>query len=435
MNGKTALVVALWMVSAQGLVAQDAAPNLALPSAAQVAWADAEVGMFVHFAPNTWQDNEYDQLSTPLSALNPKELDTDQWVRVAQSMGAKYLVFVAKHVGGFCWWQTDTTEYSVKHTPWREGKGDVMRDLAQSCKKAGIRLGVYLSPADTKHGIEVGGRAPTPEKQQEYIQLFRKQLTELLTLYGDMFEVWFDGNLIFDVSDILQAHAPQAIQFQGPHASIRWVGNEDGIAPYPAWNAVRFGVKKWGDYTAEEGTPDGDRWLPNECDARMRNTWFWNTTNAKTLKSVAQLMDMYDRSVGRGAVLLLNHTPDMSGKIPEADALRAAEFGREVQRRYGTSIADVAGKGLKHQAMPSTPRTIDCVISMEDIAQGERVRRYTIEGLLDSGWKVLAEGTAIGHKKIDKFAPVQVSAVRLMVHEAAAEPVFKRISLHDTRPK
>ncbi len=423
---------------ASWVLAQSASPEvpkLALPTAQQVAWADAEVGMFVHFAPNTWQDAEYDQLSTPLEAIDPKALDTNQWVRVAQSMGAGYIVFVAKHVGGFCWWQTETTEYSVKNTPWRGGKGDLMRELAESCRKANMKLGVYLSPADTKHGIEVGGRAETPEKQKEYEQLFRRQLVELLSNYGSMFEVWFDGSLVFDVGDILAQHAPDAVVFQGPQASIRWVGNEDGVAPYPAWNSVKFGARPWGVYTAEDGTPDGDRWLPNECDARIRNTWFWNTRNAPTLKSVEQLMDMYERSVGHGAVLLLNHTPDPTGAIPEADVLRAAEFGAEIRRRYGTSIADIAGPGRKLQLGPSAPRTIDCVITMEDIAQGERVRSYSIEGLTSEGWKELARGTAIGHKKIDRFAPVEVAQVRVLVHEAAAEPIFRRIALHDTRRK
>ncbi len=407
----------------------------ALPTPQQVAWADTEVGMFVHFAPNTWQDREYDDLSTPLAKLDPQQLDTDQWVRVAQSMGAGYLVFVAKHVGGFCWWQTDTTEYSVKNTPWRGGKGDVMRDLAESCRKAGIKLGVYLSPADTKHGIEVGGRAADPAAQKAYEQLFRQQLTELLTRYGPIFEVWFDGSLVFDVGDILKAHAPDAVVFQGPQASIRWVGNEEGFAPYPAWNAVKHGVKPWGHYTAAEGAPDGDRWLPNECDARIRNTWFWNTRNEKTLKSVDQLMGMYDRSVGHGAVLLLNHTPDPSGAIPAPDVKRAAEFGAEVRRRYGTAIADIAGTGAKQQLAPSAPTVIDCVIAMEDIALGERVRRYIVEGLTNDGWKQLAEGTAIGHKKIDRFAPVEVAAVRLLVKESVGEPVFRRVALHDTRIK
>lgn len=194
------------------LISQSSPP---LPTPEQAAWQDCELGMFLHFAPNTWQDLEGDDLSTPLDKINPEKLDTDQWARTAKSMGAKYLVFVAKHVGGFCWWQTATSDYSVKNTPWRGGKGDVMADIAKSCKKYGLKLGVYLSPADHKHGIDVGGRAKTPEEQEAYKKMFREQLTELLSRYGPIFEVWFDGSLIFDVSDILKQYAPHAIVFQG----------------------------------------------------------------------------------------------------------------------------------------------------------------------------------------------------------------------------
>ena len=213
---------------------------LARPSPQQLAWHDLELGMFVHVGPQTWQDSESDRTSTPLSAINPEKLDTDQWVRVAESMGAKYIVFVAKHEGGFCWWQTDTTDFGVRNTPWRGGKGDVLKDLSASCRRRGLKLGVYLSPRDMKHGIDVGGRAKDPADQAAYEKLFRQQLIEVLTRYGDMSEVWFDGSLVFDVGDILARYAPNAVIFQGPQASIRWVGNEDGVAPDPAWNAVRY---------------------------------------------------------------------------------------------------------------------------------------------------------------------------------------------------
>lgn len=418
------------MVSFLAAVAFSA--DLAKPTPEQLAWHATEIGMFLHFAPNTWQDNEGDDLSTPLSELNPSQLDTDQWARVAKSMGARYIVFVAKHIGGFCWWQTDTTDYSVKHTPWRDGKGDVMTDLARSCAKYDLKLGVYLSPMDRKFGVEVGGRARTPEQQAAYEKVFKTQLTELLTKYGPIFEVWFDGSLVFDVRDVLQKHAPKAMVFQGPQATIRWVGNEEGFAPYPAWNGAKYDPKTWGTLTAADGDPDGDRWLPNEVDCRIRNTWFWNTKNADTLKSVDQLMEMYERSVGHGAVLLLNHTPDPTGLIPAADVRRAAEFGAEIQRRYGIAIADVAGKGEELMVGPSAPSVVDAVITMEDIAHGERIREYVIEGRVDEVWQELARGTAIGYKKIDRFEPVRVSAVRLRVLKSVGEPLIKRLALHRT---
>lgn len=388
--------------------------------------------MFIHFAPNTWQDNEGDDLSTPLKDINPEKLDTDQWVRTAKGMGAKYIVFVAKHVGGFCWWQTETTDYSVKSIPWKKGKGDVMADLAKSCAKQGIKLGVYLSPMDRKHGVEVGGRAKNPADQAAYIKVFRTQLTELLTRYGPIFEVWFDGSLAFDVGDILAKHAPEAVVFQGPQATIRWVGNEEGFAPYPAWNGARYSKETWGTLTAADGDPDGDRWLPNEVDCRMRDTWFWNTRNAGSLKSLEKLMEMYEESVGRGAVLLLNNTPDPTGLIPEADVQRSFEFGAEVKRRYGAAIADVSGKGSLITVGPSAPSLIDAVVTMEDISLGERIREYVLEAQIAGEWKEIARGTAIGHKKIDKFEPMRVTSVRMRVIKSVGEPVIKRLALHRT---
>src|SRR5438105_7190228 len=237
------------------------------PTPEQLGWQDAEIGMFIHFAPNTWTDQEYDDLSLPLSKWNPEKLDTDQWVTTAQAMGARYIVLVAKHAGGFCLWQTDTTDYGVKHTPWRGGKGDVLADLSASCRKGRLRLGVYLSPTDKKHMAGNGGKCATKEAQDKYNAIYRQQLTEVLSRYGDMCEVWFDGSIIVPVGDILQRYAPHAMIFQGPHATIRWVGNEDGIAPDPNWNAVSEKDARTGEATAEHGRPDGTVWLPNECDA------------------------------------------------------------------------------------------------------------------------------------------------------------------------
>lgn len=408
--------------------------KLAVPTPEQAAWQDMEVGMFIHIAPQTWQDTEVDTTKTPLSEINPAKLDTDQWVRVAQSMGAKYIVFVAKHEGGFCWWPTKTTDYSVKSIPWRGGKGDVLKDLSASCKAAGMKLGVYLSPQDKHEHATIGGKVTggSDEAQGAYEKLFRAQLTELLTGYGDMVEVWFDGSLVFDVGDILTAHAPKAIVFQGPQATIRWVGNEDGVAPYPAWTAVKAGAQKWGDYTAADGDPAGDAWLPNECDARIRSTWFWKTGNAATLKSLPKLLEMYEKSVGRGGVLLLNNTPDRTGRIPEADAARAAEFGDAIESTYGVSLSDASGNGRELVAQPSAPVEADRVVIMEDTTKGQRVRAYELDVMIGGEWKTVAKGTAVGHKRIERLTRGTVQAVRLRVTESVGEPVIRRLSLHAT---
>ncbi len=403
--------------------------TLAIPTADQLAWHELEVGMFIHIAPQTWQDTESDNLSTPASAINPDKLDTDQWCRVAQSMGARYIVFVAKHEGGFCWWPTDTTDYSVKSSPWRSGKGDVMADLAASCKKFDLKLGVYLSPQDRKHGIGVGGKAKNPTDQPAYEKLFRTQLTELLTRYGDMMEVWFDGSLVFDVGDILHAHAPRAMIFQGPQATIRWVGNEDGIAPETNWNAVKKGVKPWGDYTASHGDPDGDCWLPNECDARIRATWFWKTDNLDTLKSLKHLADMYEKSVGRGGVLLLNNTPDRSGLIPPEDAARSAEFGSWIAARYSTAVSDTSGKSAELITQPSAPALVDRIMIQEDLRKGQRVRRFALDIMVNDAWQEIATGTSIGHKRIIKLPPTTIQSARLRILDSVGQPAIRRFAV------
>ncbi|MBN1419239.1 MAG: alpha-L-fucosidase [Planctomycetes bacterium] len=403
--------------------------SMPCPTPEQAAWQDDEIGMFIHFAPNTWTDREGDDLSLPLEEFDPKDLDTDQWVAAAEAMGAKYIVFVAKHVGGFCMWRTETTDYGVRNTPWRGGKGDVLADLSASCRKKGMKLGVYLSPCDRKLGADVGGRCADPVAQARYDEIYRKQLTEVLTRYGEMCEVWFDGSIIIEVGDILKARAPRAMVFQGPHATIRWVGNEDGFAPDPAWNAVSEAAARSGVATAAHGDPDGTRWMPLECDARIRSTWFWNTKNADTLKSVERLMAMYYRSVGRGAVLLLNQTPDTTGRIPEADVRRGAEFGAEIRRRFGESIAETSGAGEEVALSLPAPAPVDHVIIMEDLRAGERVREYAIEGLAGGEWTALSKGTSIGHKKIDRFRPRTVEKIRFRAIRAAAEPKIRRLAV------
>jgi alpha-L-fucosidase len=432
MSGKSCwlFVVAVTFSSAIHAAEEDNEVRLAKPTPQQAQWQDYEIGMFIHFAPNTWLNQEYDDLSLPLEKMDLSKLDTDQWAAAAEAMGAKYIVFVAKHVGGFCMWQTETTDYGVKSLSWRDGKGDVLADLATSCRKRGIKLGVYLSPCDRKHGAGVGGRCDSPEAQERYSKIYRQQLTEVLSRYGEIVEVWFDGSNVIEVGGILQKYAPHAMVFQGPHATIRWVGNEDGTAPYPAWNSVSAADARSGVATARQGDPNGDVWLPNECDARIRSTWFWNTRNAHTLKTVDQLMAIYYQSVGHGAVLLLNQTPDTTGLIPEADVERGAEFAAEIRRRFGKSVAETSGLGRLVEVDLKRPATIDHVITMEDIRHGERVRRYVVEGLVGGAWRPLCEGTAIGHKKIDRVGPAEVSKVRLRVLEAAATPRIRTLAAY-----
>jgi len=406
--------------------------NSGLPSRNQRSWQDLELGMFVHFAPNTWQDQEYDDRSTPLSAINPR-IDTDQWASVAQDLGARYLVLVAKHVGGFCMWQTHTTDYGIRNTPWKGGHGDVMADVAASCRKRGLKLGVYLSPRDDTFGAGDGGKCATAEKQAAYSRLYRQQLTELLTRYGDLVETWFDGSIVVPVGDILARYAPHAAIFQGPHASIRWVGNEDGFAPYPAWNSLPRRAARTGVATAKESAPDGDAWLPLEVDVSIRRpNWFWSTADERNLLTLDALLEIYYRSVGRGAQLLLNMPPDRTGHIPPADAARAKAFGDVVRRRFGSSVAERAGAGREIVLSLRQPALVDHVVLEEDLAGGERVREYWLEGLADGQWIPLGTGTAIGHKRIQPIPALRLEAIRLEVTHSAGAPRIRRLAAFAT---
>ncbi len=428
----TMLLAAILTVPTIALCQSTPEKPLAKPTAGQVEWHDMEMEMFLCLDPCTWQNREYDDHSTPLDKINPDRLDTDQWARVAVSMGAKQILFVAKHTGGFCWWQTDSTDYGVKETPWRGGKGDVMKDLSESCRKAGLKLGIYLSPQDDHYGAKLSGRCDTPEKQAVYDKVYRQQLTELLTRYGTISEAWNDGGLVVPAEDILKEHASGAQIFQGKSASIRWVGNEDGYAPYPAWNAVSREAWQRGA-TAADGDPNGEIWLPNEVDTVnvSPHFWFWNSNPERKLRSLDELMDCYYKSVGHGAVLLLNQTPDSSGLIPEADAQQAAAFGAEVQRRFGRSLAETSGKGQELELDLAKPTLVDHAVIMEDIREGERIREYVLEGRSGTEWKVLAQGTAVGHKKIDHLSePVEISALRLRCTASEGTPLVRKLAAY-----
>ena len=408
--------------------------HLALPTADQTAWQNLEMGMFVHFAPNTWQGVEQDNLSTPLLEINPKQLNTDQWASTAVDLGAKYIVFVAKHSGGFCMWQTETTDYGIRNTPWRGGHGDVLADVSASCQKFGLKLGVYVSPRDAKHDAGIGGLCKTPAQQKIYNALYRRQLTEVLSRYGSMVEIWFDGSIVIPVGDILERYAPHAMIFQGPHATIRWAGNEDGFVPYPAWNSISAADAKTGVATALNSDPNGSVWMPNEVDVSiLRPNWFWSETSQRNLLTLDAMMEIYYRSIGRGAQLLLNLPPDTTGLMPAEDVTRAQQFGKEIERRFGKSVAETSGSGETVTLPLPAGARMDTFLMQEDCSFGERVRQYRIEARQEGKWVTLGTGTAIGHKRIQPVAPTSADAVRLVAVESAASPIIRRLAVFDTQ--
>ena len=406
--------------------------HLATPTAEQLRWQQMEFGMFVHIAPNTWQNREYDDLSTPLSEINP-DIDTDNWAQCAVNLGARYIVFVAKHGGGFCWWQTKTTPYSVSHIPWKNGHGDVLTNLRKSCDKYGLKLGVYLSPADGYHKAGNGGVCKTPALQKAYNAIYREQLTEVLSRYGAMVEIWFDGSTVIPVADILARYAPHAAIFQGPEATIRWVGNENGFAPYPCWNAIPQAEASTGVATSGFSTPRGNVWMPIEADVSIRRPhWFWSTTDLKDLMSLNDLMEVYYRSIGRGVQLLLNVPPSTTGHIDPHDFARAKEFGDEIRRRFRKPLAETSGSGKTFALHFPQPQRVDHVILQENCRYGQRVESYRVEGLSGGKWKTLGTGLTIGYKRIQPLTPATVHALRLVVTSALESPAHLHMAAYDT---
>ncbi len=411
--------------------------DIPLPSEAQLRWQKYEQIMFLCLDPCTWQGREYDNHSYPISKINPKQLDTDQWCKVAKSWDAKLILFVAKHAGGFCWWQTNTTEYGIKNTSWRNGNGDVLKDLSESCKKYGLDLGIYVYPGDEQWGAGIGsgGKTEDPTKQEAYNKIYRQQLTEVLTKYGPIKEVWFDGNCHVPINDILEKYASDAVILQSKKANIRWVGNEDGIAPNPNWYMVNKKDLDTGISTALHSDVNGDCYAPVEVDVPMlknnAHKWFWAPNTDHLLLSVEQLMNLYYKSVGRGAVLLLNSTPDTTGLIPVSHVKRYAEFGKEIKKRFAHPIKKTSGNTQELILDLGKPTVVNHCILQEQLEKGQRVTSYTIEGL-DKGdkWILLSKGTSIGNKKIDYFPNVSVSQVRLRIQSSKSTPQISNFAVY-----
>ncbi|MFQ5790874.1 MAG: alpha-L-fucosidase [Acidobacteriota bacterium] len=400
----------------------------ARPTRQQAEWQDMEFGIFCHFGINTFHDKEWSDGALDPKSFNPADLDAEQWVEAARDAGAKYFILTAKHHDGFCLWPTSTTDYSVKRSPWRDGKGDVVREVANACEKYAVKFGLYLSPWDRHE--------PCYKDKEAYDEFYKRQLAELLTGYGELVEVWFDGagseGRQYDwpgIIALVQEHQPNAMIFNMGAPTIRWVGNEQGFAPYPCWNAVRKQDLLKFSQGRGRADPDGSVWLPAECDARIRRNWFWHSDDSGTLKSVDELMEMYYRSVGRGCNLLLNVGPDRRGLFPEQDAARLREFGAEIARRFSRSLATTSGGGEQLSISFHQPTLVDHAITMEDIQHGERVRKYILEALVNGQWKTVAEGTAIGHKKIDRFPPIRAKRLRFRCLASRGEPKIKRFAV------
>ena len=432
---KHLIPILIFLLFLSGPPVQGQEKKIPLPTEAQLRWHNYERVMFVHYGPAAWQNREYDNFTTPLDRLKVADLDTDQWCEVAQSWGAKMVLFVAKHCGGFCWWQTETSDYGVKEIPWCNGKGDVLKDLSESCRKYGLDLGVYIYPGDDRWGAGIGsgGITQDPSKQEAYNQVFRTQLTEVLSLYGPISEVWFDGNCRIPIKDILDRYAANSVIFQGEQANLRWVGNEDGYAPYPNWYTIKEEDLTTGVSTALHSDVDGDRYAPVEVDVPLLKNkghkWFWAPGCDSLLMTQEQLMNLYYKSVGRGSVLLLNSTPDTTGLIPRSHAAVYQAFGREIENRFGHPVQQTAGKGNTFELDFATPTEINHCILQEDLKGGQRVLAYELEGYTREGkWISIYKGSSVGNKKIDHFPTLRLNKLRVRITRSKDTPLLKNFS-------
>jgi alpha-L-fucosidase len=367
------------------------------PTHQQLRWQTLAYGMFCHFGINTFYGHEWSDGTLSPRGFNPTHLDARQWVAAAQAAGMRYLVFTAKHHDGFCLWPTDTTDYSVRATPFRGGHGDVVGELAEACRDADMPLGLYLSPWDRHE--------PCYADPPAYDRFYARQLAELCTRYGPLFEIWFDGagsegrsynwDLIMEVVD---RHQPEALVFNMGRPSIRWVGNEDGLAADPNHYVQREQVVA--------GAPATERYLPPECDVSLRRGWFWQPDEAGTRKSLEHLLAIYYRSVGLGANLLLNVPPDRSGLIEAGDRDRLLELAAALRERFARPIAGrLHQEGGNARVSFSAPGPIDHLVLREDLRAGQRVHGFAVR--LAPEAQPIARGRTIGSQRIVAFPAVE----------------------------
>lgn len=449
-------------IKAAGAVGVSAiAPNLlravdqvsvVTPLAKQVRWQDYELGLVYHFDLHVYMPGGHQHERSRRERLDPRlykpsRLDTDQWLEAAKAAGARYAIFTATHHQGFLQWQSDVYPYGLKQIDWRDGKGDIVGDFIESCHKVGIAPGLYIGIRFNAfwqvYNYQVnGGRGGDPEKQAQYMRVCERMVEELCSRYGPLCEIWFDGGVITpeqggpDLLPIVDKHQPDAIFYHSAdRAHHRWAGSETGTTGYPCWStmpSVAGQIQAHRDPARrttllKHGDPDGAAWCPAMADAPIReHDWLWIPDTDDRLQPLDKLVAMYYESVGRNANLILGAVPNADGLIPEADFQRYAELGQEVRRRFEKPLGQTSGRGSQLELELPEPARVDHVVVMEDIPEGERVREYVIEGLAGRNeWRRLCDGISIGHKRIQRFDPVEVAKLRLRVTKSVAEPMIR----------
>ncbi|MGD0583474.1 MAG: alpha-L-fucosidase [Bacteroidales bacterium] len=447
-----------------------------VPSERQLAWHEMEYYMFVHFTVNTFTDREWGLGDEAETVFNPTELDCRQWARVATEAGMKGIILTAKHHDGFCLWPSRFTDHSVKRSKWKNGDGDVIRELSKACKEYGLKLGIYLSPWDRNSAVY---------GKPEYITYYRNQLRELLSEYGDIFEVWFDGanggdgyyggaretrkidnRTYYDwpnTWNVVRDLQNGAVMFSDAGPDVRWVGNESGLGSPTNWSLLkREEMYPGGDFASilGAGHEDGNYWVPAEVDVSIRPGWFYHAQQDSQVKSPEKLMELYYASVGRNCNLLLNVPPDRRGLLNENDVrtlidfkgLRDKEFAVDLARNKKAKTSATRGKRFlpsfandgdpgTYWATPdnvmSASLTIDLgaetevnrVLIQEYIRLGQRVQKYSVQALVRNEWKTVVDGTTIGYKVIRKFPVIKTSVVKINIERSKSCPAISNVEL------
>ncbi|MBM4154309.1 MAG: alpha-L-fucosidase [Lentisphaerae bacterium] len=426
------------------------------PTPAQLRWQQCEVGVIFHFdmpvAAGAFAPNNEIRTTFDPSLYNPEALDTDAWAAAAKAAGARYAVFTATHFNGFLQWQSDAYPYGLRQAKWRGGKGDVVADFVASCRRADLLPGIYFSTHRNAwwtawgHYVD-GGAGRGTEKQKAFCRASERMTEELCSRYGPLVQIWYDAGVKTpaedgpDVLPIFEKHQPDSVFYHSRQRSDhRWIGNEKGFAGDPCWatmpgGEVSHNAAAWKPLLAS-GDPDGTVWSPGMVDVPLRGTngvhdWLWRPDREKGIEPVETLLRMYEQSVGRNSVFTVGAVVDPKGRLPEPDAVRLAEFGRAVQARYGREAAAGAGDGDSIEVRLPKPARVERVSIAEDIAHGERIREYRVEGHVGADtWKPLAAGQSVGHRRLHAFDPVEVAAVRLVVARARGTPRIRRLAVY-----
>ncbi|SEW46857.1 Alpha-L-fucosidase [Chitinophaga sp. YR573] len=421
-----------------------------VPNKDQINWSEAEMGVIIHldiniFAPETFDYARKETLPSP-DVFTPSRLNTDQWVRTAKAAGAKYAVLTVKHGTGFCLWPSAVNPYNIGHTKWHNGKGDILKDFIASCKKYGLKPGLYYN-TNTNTYYEAGRKPFVNDSAHEvFKRAVIAQLAELWSNYGPMFEIWFDGGLQDGleptVLKMIREKQPHAILFQGPLKAgntVRWIGNEDGIAAYPQWSTANEKTASDGIVKIDNlhGDPDGQYWCPGESDFPIRRNyawnggWLWRAGEDKDLFSVNELIDKYYKSIGRNTNMLIGMVVDTGGLIPRADSLVFDSLGKRIKEHFSNPLA-IKNNVYGSSVILATPasRTANTLMLMEDLAHGEQILAYSLQAWIDGTWKEIATGESVGHKRLQEFLPVASSKFRLLVTKTKGKVYIKSVALY-----